>query len=125
MSNLLEKTDVSTKSKRLERNSGKLPSKLRFTSATKLSLQKNIDSNQLEKAINKLNTLYSEMISAVEIAEKTKAEEEARNKISGNAELEAKIEEDEKIFKMTNSAIVNKKIRRLSIELLKLAGSGI
>ena len=122
MSNLLEKTDVSTKSKRLERNSGKLPSKLRFTSATKLSLQKNIDSNQLEKAINKLNTLYSEMISAVEIAEKTKAEEEARNKISGNAELEAKIEEDEKIFKMTNSAIVNKKIRRLSIELLKLAG---
>ena len=54
MSNLLEKTDVTTKSKRIERNSSKLPSKLRFTSATKLSLQKNLDSDQLDKAIELL-----------------------------------------------------------------------
>ena len=122
MSNLLEKTEIVVKSKRLERKSGKLPSKLRLTSATKLSLQKNIDKNFLEKAIAKLNTIYSEMISAVEIAERAKAEEEARVKMSGNANLEAKIEADEKISKMTSEDIVIPRLRKVTIELLKLAG---
>ena len=122
MSNLLEQTDYFVKSKRYEKKSGKWPNKIKFTAATKLSLQKNIDYKFLDKAINKLNTIYSEMISAVEIAEKVKAEEEARSKISGNKELESKIEEDEKISKMTDAAIVNKRMKRVVIELLKLAG---
>ena len=122
MSNLLEQTEIVVKSKRLERNSGKLPSKLRLTSATKLSLQKNIDHKFLEKAIAKLNTIYSEMISAVEIAERAKAEEEARNKMSGNANLEAKIEADEKIYKLTSEDVVVPRLRKVTIELLKLAG---
>ena len=122
MSNLLELTDYHVKSKSFEKKSGKNPNKLKFTAATILSLQKNIDYEFLDKAINKLNTIYSEMISAVEIAEKVKAEEEARSKISGNKELESRIEEDEKISKMTDAAIVNKRMKKVTIELLKLAG---
>ena len=122
MSELLEKTSVFVKSKRLEKKTGQMPSKVRLSKATKISLQKNIDYNFLDKAINKLNTIYSELISAVEIAEQIKAEEEARNKIAGSVELESKIEADEKVSKMTEAAIVNKRIKRVTIELLKLAG---
>ena len=122
MSNLLEQTDYFVKSKRYEKKSGKMPNKIKFTAATHISLKKNIDYNFIEKAIEKLNTIYSELISAVEIAEKVKAEEEARSKISGNRELESKIEEDEKVSKMTDAAIVNKRMKRVTIELLKLAG---
>ena len=122
MSALLEQTNVNVKSKRLERKSGQLPSKLRFTSATRLSLKKNIDSKLIEKAIDKLNTVYSQMISAVEIAEKVKAEEAARNKIQENQAIDSQIEIENKISKMTNSSVILDRTSKLKIELYKLAG---
>ena len=49
-----------------EGNSAKKPAKLRFTFPTIQSLQSNIDSKKIQKGIEKLNTVYSELISAVE-----------------------------------------------------------
>ena len=89
MSELLVLTDSSMKM--CEGNSTKKAGKLRFTFPTIQSLQNNINSDKLGKAIEKLNTVYSELISAVEISEKIKAEEEAKNKMLGIAELEARL----------------------------------
>ena len=120
MSNLLVLTDSSMKT--CEGYSSKKPGKLRFTFPTIQSLQNNIDSNKIEKAIEKLNTVYSELISAVEISEKIKAEEEARNRMLGNAEAEARLEQEKMIAKMTEVDEVNRRLKNASIELLKLAG---
>lgn len=122
MSELIVETEVLGKSKRAERSSGRLPSKLRFTSPTFLSLQKNIKGKLLEKAFANINGKYSELFSAVEIEEKVKAEEEARRKLSGNSELEKRIEEDEIISKITNSQVVLPRLKKTLIELLKLEG---
>lgn len=123
MSNLLEQTEVTTKSKRLERLSGKLPSKLRLTSATKISLTNNINKKLLEKAFMKINTQYGELINAALIAEKTKAEEEARRTLSGNGDLEKRIEEDEIISSITSADVVVPRTKKLKVETLKLEGN--
>ena len=120
MSELLVLTDSSMKM--CEGNSTKKASKLRFTFPTIQSLHNNIESDKLKKAIEKLNTVYTELISAVEISEKIKAEEEAKNKMLGIAELDTKLEEEKKISKITEVEEVNKRLKNVSIELLKLAG---
>ena len=99
MSELLVLTDFSFKS--CEGNSTKKPGKLRFTFPTIQSLHNNIDSKKIDKGIEKLNTVYSELISAVEISEKIKAEEEARNQMLGHVESEQKLEEEKMISSTT------------------------
>lgn len=122
MSELIVETEVLGKSKRAEGNSGRLPNKLRFTSPTFLSLQKNKKNKLLEKAFQNLNEKYSELFSAVEIEEKVKAEEEVRRKVSGSDELEQRVEEDETISKMTSAEVVLPRLKKVSISLLKLEG---
>ena len=120
MSELLVLTDSSMKT--CEGNSAKKPAKLRFTFPTIQSLQSNISNDKLGKAIEKLNTVYSELISAVEISEKIKAEEEVRSKMLGDQEEEARLEEEKTVSRMTEVDEVNKRLKNAKIELLKLAG---
>ena len=120
MSELLVLTDSSNKT--CDGNSAKKPGKLRFTFPTFQSLQNNISSNKITKAIDKLNTVYSELISAVEISEKIKAEEEARNKMLGVIQEEANLENEKMVSRITEVDEVNKRLKNIKIELLKLAG---
>lgn len=115
---LLQTTPV----KMFEGKSSEKPGKARISLRTILSLRENINTQKIEKAIKRLNTIYTELISAVEISEKIKAEEEARKKMLGIAELEEKEQQAKTIFEMTESAVVNKRLKKATISLLKLAG---
>ena len=119
MGELLKITGFTTKS--FDARSYEPPGRLQITSRTVASLENNI-ANFLDKVVDRWNQTYSKLISAVEISEKIKAEEEAKNKMLGLAELEAIVEANKAISKITAVDEVNKRLKLLTVELLTLAG---
>ena len=126
MSNLIERTTVESKNKRIEKISGKLPRKVRFAELTALSLLNNVNNNLIDIAIKKYNDCYEEIHNAVVVAEKEKAEEIERNKAledeSKVKAIENKLEQEEMVAKTTGFDNIFAITKKNSIELLKLKG---
>ena len=129
MINILEMSDLPEKVKRIERISGRLASKVRLTPATALSLRKNIDSNNIKKAIDKYNDTYMELRNAVVSAEVAAAEQEARDtalKKPNEAKEEelrnAQIEEDNLIAKVTSVEVTKPRLDALKMSVEALPG---
>ena len=125
MSNIIEQTTLNLK-KKIERISGRYPSKVRFTGATNISLRKNINNNLLEKAFAKYNNTYNELRNAVVTKETEKAEQEARDNALEDEKIEkernAKIAEDNLIARISSAEVAKPRIDFLNIEILKLNG---
>lgn len=129
MSNVLELTSVLVKSKRLERISGRIASKVRFTPATVISLRKNLETDAIQKSVQKYNSTYSDLRNAVVSAEVAAAEQEARDKALSDSKTQkaeelrnASIEEDNLVAKITSAEVAKPRFTRLKIGVQKLRG---
>ena len=129
MINILEQTDSSEKVKRIERISGRLASKVRFTTPTVLSFRKNISNGKIKEAIAKYNDKYIELRNAVVSAEVAAAEQQARDSVlkDPNAAKEeelrnARIAEDNMIAKITSVDIAKPRIEFLKMSIEALEG---
>ena len=129
MNNILELTSIQVKSKKLERISGRLASKVRLTPATALSLRKNIESEDIQKSIQRYNNTYSELRNAIVSAEVAAAEQEARNDASGNIKAQkdeelrnAQIKEDNLIAGITSVEVTKPRLESNKIDVQTLKG---
>ena len=126
MSNLIERTEVQSKSNRFERISGKVPKKVRFSELTALSLMNNVSNDLIDIAIKKYNDRYEEIHNAVVVAEKEKAEEIERNKVledeSKVKAIEGQLEQENMLAKKTSVENIIAITKNNSLELLKLKG---
>ncbi len=119
MSGLLNITEFTTKT--FDGKSYEPPSKLQITSRTVASLENNLK-NYIDIVVDRWNKTYSKLVSAVEISEKIKAEEAAKNKMLGIAELETIVKNNKIIARITTAEEVKKRLNRVSAELLELSG---
>ncbi len=129
MNNVLELTDINIKSKKIERISGRLASKVRLTPATVLSLRKNIDSEALNKAITIYNNTYSELRNAVVSAEVALAEQEARDSAISNPKAQKEeelrknqIEEDNLVASITSVEVTKPRLNKYKLDVQNLNG---
>ena len=128
MNNVLELTSIEVKSKKLERISGRLASKVRFTPATfKSMVGKTLD--QISQAIAKYNTTYAELRNAIVSAEVAAAEQEVRdsavNDPKAKKEIElrdAQIKEDNLVASITSVEVTKPRLGKLNLDVQKLTG---
>ena len=127
MSNIVELTQVMTKGNRVERISGRLASKVRFTEPTLASFRH----NDISKSVQRYNDKYTELRNAVVSAEVAAAENEARSSLA-QADIKAQadekqrlalIKEDEQVAKIAGVGVAKNRMSSLSIDALKLAGN--
>ena len=128
MNDVLELTSIEVKSKKLERLSGKLASKVRFTPATFQSM-KSKTSEQIAKTIAKYNETYAQLRSAIVSAEVAAAEQEARNSAvidpkakKEEEQREAQIQEDNQIAVITSVEVTKPRLTSLKLDIHKLTG---
>ena len=127
MSNIVELTQVMTKGNRVERISGRLASKVRFTEPTLASFQH----NDISKSIQKYNDKYTELRNAVVSAEVAAAENEARTSLT-QADIKAQadeqqrlalIKEDEQVAQIASVGVAKNRMASLFIDARKLGGN--
>ena len=110
MSNLIERTEVQSKSNRFERISG----------------MNNVSNDLIDTAIKKYNDRYEEIHNAVVVAENEKAEEIERNKVledeSKVKAIESQLEQENMLAKKTSVENILLITNNNSLEFLKLKG---
>lgn len=125
MSNVLELTTITARGNRIEHVGWGEPSKLRFTPATEQSLRKNIKAN-MPKILEAFNSEYNRILSAYVIEATAQAEQQARdnalNDTKAEAQRAARIDEENRLAKITSAGIVKRRSNVLRLDVQKLTG---